>query len=115
MLFDVKHIDVDNSDIKSCAYDNDKFELNITTEYVKSEYVISISDYSKRIYNDIKVLKKGKKERLYYAHGMSDIDMYFENNLFVISHSPYDGVYRYFKFTNTVFEKLYNSLKGIYK
>lgn len=59
------------------------------------------------LYEELKELSSGKRERVYAAYGMADIDIFKSEreNRYCIEWSPNEASYNYYYFDNENFEK----------
>ena len=93
----------------------------IRANVVLNEYLVEIvidkenscfSDYinikllKSNLYDELKELISGKRERVYAAHGMADIDIFKSDreNKYCIEWSPNEASYNYFYFEKENFE-----------
>jgi hypothetical protein len=72
---------------------------------------ISIEIDQRKFNNDILELNDDNSKRIYFTHGMTDIDMFFVEDKFVIYYSISDGSYIYFYFSKKEFDTLVQWIK----
>lgn len=68
---------------------------------------INIKLSKSNLYEELKELKSGKRERVYAAYGMADIDIFKseKENKYCIEWSPIESSYNYYYFEKEDFEK----------
>jgi hypothetical protein len=71
-------------------------------------YKIKIQSYN--LYNELKELKEGKKERCYFAYGMADIDVYKSGKKYIIMNSPTEAFYHEYELSEKEFDNILNAL-----
>lgn len=76
-----------------------------------SQYISIEIDQFRFLSDIINIDKLDKDERLYYTHGMTDIDIFKSGNDYLIYYSPNDGMYIHLFFKKDEFKKLINWAK----
>lgn len=69
----------------------------------KSRYILF--SHKCDLYDELKELIQGKRDRVYTTYGMEDIDFSCDSNRnhYCIEHSPIEGVYNHYWFTKNDF------------
>jgi len=68
-------------------------------------------DFNHKFKQSIKNLISCKTDIIYFTYGMQNIDFFRNGTLFIIQHSPIDGVYNNFAITKKELERLLKILK----
>jgi hypothetical protein len=66
---------------------------------------------SSNIYDKFIDIKIGRKERSYFAHGMTDIDVYKQGGKYIINYSPTDSMHAYYILNQKNFDELIGALE----
>ena len=100
--------------IRNCIIDNieyrdayDHLTFSILNE--KGEKQETVRVYNRGIHQDLRLLLAHPGGRLFWAYGMTDVDVWREDeNSFAIEVSPCDGIYTTYIVNKSELEKLLN-------
>ena len=84
------------------------YEIHIGTDGMK---VFTVKITCHNLKEELLKVLNGDTERIYLAHGMSDVDVYKKGKDFCIEWSPIETVYQDFIFTKSKFTELIETLE----
>lgn len=86
-----------------------KLRVPVENSIFSQEYEVLIS--STKFLEDLKDLVEGKRERCYFAHGMTNIDFYKIGKRFALTHSPDTGCNTQLILKNGEMKRIMNHLE----
>lgn len=104
---DVSFIDIKNCDVISAVDMSDclpKYEIKIKNLDTDKMDTVRISSPS--LIKQMTELRDGKRDRCYFTFGFADIDIYRQDNMYVISNSPHEYAYIDYFITEDNFSKI---------
>ena len=83
-------------------------------DYMSEQHEVTFEKSDlRKLLKDFDVLEIDPKYRIYLAFGMQDIDFWRDKNKYMLTHSPYDGMYFMFVLKKTDINKLKKALNNV--
>jgi len=110
-------------DIKECevsavyqklhaTWNNYLIELSYHPENIHLPEYCNIEIDSYKFYDELMKLKNREAPKIYFSCGMTGIDIFTNDDSYIICSSPASGIYNYFSLNETEYDKLLSALKS---